>query len=176
MLPAAVRRRLLLTWVDERCVDAADPGSNHGAARRVGLVPEDCAAVLPLWADGARVEEMCAAVTERFASVFAGGLDVALLGIGEDGHVASLFPGHAALAAGGVVAHVADSPKPPPLRMTLTLPVLRAAGLTVLLATGEGKRAALTRVLRRDPELPTSRLGRMIVVTDLDGFEREELT
>jgi 6-phosphogluconolactonase len=167
-LPERARRRLRLTWVDERCVDPDDPASNHGAARRAGLVPDDLAAALPLWQAGDDPTAAQTRVAAGLARDFAGGLDVALLGLGEDGHVASLFPGHPALQAAGPVAYLADAPKPPPRRMTLTLDCLRRAGLAVLLALGEGKRAALTRLLRRDPALPTSSLERLIVVTDLE--------
>ena len=92
-------------------------------------------------------------------------------GLGEDGHVASLFPGHPALAATDPVLHVADSPKPPAARMTLGLSLLRRSGLCVLLATGQGKRAALTRLRRADPALPASALERLVVFTDLDDLE-----
>lgn len=170
-LPDPVRRRLHLTWVDERCVAHADPASNVGEARRQGLLPDDSAVTLPLWADDDTPADACARVAAGLATDFAGGLDVALLGLGEDGHVASLFPGHPALAAGEPVLHLADSPKPPPARMTLGLSLLRRAGLCVLLATGEGKRAALTRLRRADPTLPASALERLVVFTDLDDLE-----
>jgi len=169
-LPEAVRRRLHLTWVDERCVPIDDPASNQGEARRAGLIP-DCARVLPLWSDD---PDPAAAITRVSASLtadFADGLDVALLGLGEDGHIASLFPGHIALASGDPVLHIPDSPKPPPARMTLGLSLLRRAGLCVLLATGEGKRDALDRLRRADPALPASALERLVVFTDLADLE-----
>lgn len=170
LLPEAVRLRLRLTWVDERCVPVADPASNQGAARRAGLVP-DCARVLPLWWDDAAPAAAVARVAAGLAEDFSGGLDVALLGLGEDGHIASLFPGHPGLASTEPVLHVADSPKPPPARLTLGLSLLQRAGLCVLLATGEGKREALVRLQRRDPALPATALGRLIVFTDLGGLE-----
>lgn len=167
-LPADVRGRLRLTWVDERCVPTAHADSNRGAAVRAGLLAPGVGEQLPLWLDDERPAEACARVTAGLAAGFDDGLDVALLGLGEDGHIASLFPGHPALTASGVVAHVADSPKSPPARMTLTLPALQRAGLCVLLATGEGKRAALTRLRQGDPTLPATALARLIVITDLD--------
>ena len=170
-LPDAVRRRLHLTWVDERCVPVADPASNQGEARRVGLRLDDCAQVLPLWWDDAEPAQAIARVTAGLAAEFADGLDVALLGLGEDGHIASLFPGHAALTSSDAVLHIPDSPKPPPGRMTLGLSLLHRAGLCVIVAMGEGKREALRRLQRRDPELPASQLQRMIVFTDLDDLE-----
>lgn len=74
-------------------------------------------------------------------------MDVVLLGLGEDGHTASLEPEHPSLEAEGVTVAVLDMKKPPPERVSLTLPALRAAGVVVLLVTGEGKAEALARTL-----------------------------
>src|SRR5690606_11776660 len=97
--------------------------------------------------------------------------DLVIYGMGEDGHLASLFPGHPALFAKGRVAHVPDSPKPPPERMTLTFDLLRAAGRALLVVTGEAKRPALQRVLAGDPELPANILPELTIVTDLEVGE-----
>jgi len=88
--------------------------------------------------------------------------DLVLLGIGEDGHTCSLFPGPAGSAiseGAGWVAYVKDSPKPPPHRITLTYPVLNHAARVVFVATGEGKVDVLKTVLDRPEEgLPASRV------------------
>ncbi|NNL66442.1 MAG: 6-phosphogluconolactonase, partial [Myxococcales bacterium] len=86
---------------------------------------------------------------------------------GEDGHVASLFPGRA-VPRGASVAFVADSPKPPAERVTLTRALLESARTSVLVAAGEAKRAALERLLTGDPELPAQGLPGLVVVTDLE--------
>ncbi len=98
-------------------------------------------------------------------------LDLALLGLGEDGHTASLFPGHPEVqdAGGALCLPVRDAPKPPPERVTLSLPVLRAARRSLLLVTGAGKAPALAAVLAGpDPRVPASLLAseRLLVVAD----------
>lgn len=86
-------------------------------------------------------------------------LDVALQGLGPDGHTASLFPHHPALQAGGICVPVHDAPKRPPDRVSLTLPVLRAARRIVFLVGGEEKAAAVEAMLAGpDPATPASLL------------------
>jgi 6-phosphogluconolactonase len=97
-------------------------------------------------------------------------LDIALLGIGEDGHTASLFPHNPALEARGVAAvAVHDAPKPPPDRVSLSLEVLRSTRSVILLASGSAKAAALARALAGpDPAVPASLLvrDRLSVIAD----------
>ena len=161
--------RLCLTWVDERCVPVAHAESNRGAAYRAGWLGARRAPgqELPLFLDGERGEDAVARVEAGLAEIFDGALDVLLLGMGEDGHVASLFPGWSA-PPGARVALVASSPKPPPERITLTRPILDTARCTIVLAVGEGKRPALERLLAGDPTLPAHGLPGLTVVTDLD--------
>ena len=159
--------RLRVTWVDERCVPRADGQSNRGAAYREGLLDETSppASELPLYLDGESPREAVARVESALDRDFDGALDVVMLGLGEDGHVASIFPGQASSA--GRVAFVPASPKPPPERITLTRAFLATARETVLLATGEAKREALSRLLAGDPALPAHGLPRLTIVTDL---------
>lgn len=152
-LPAAHRARLDVTFVDERAVPPDHPDSNARLAAEAMLDHMPEASVYPMFLGGTLGAER-----ERFSAVFAerlgGGVDVVLLGVGEDGHIGSLFPGHPALAASGGCAAITDSPKPPPQRLTLTMPVLEAAGWVALLARGAGKADALRRAWAGDASLP----------------------
>ncbi len=165
--------RVLLTWVDERCVPFADTDSNRGAAYRSGALDErdPPADLLPLFEDGERVEEALERVEAALDFRFGGALDVVLLGLGEDGHVASLVPGTPE-SANARVAFVRSSPKPPAQRVTLTRRMLATARRTILIATGEPKRLALERLLAADPSLPATGLPDLFIVTDLDLAQR----
>ena len=141
-------------WSDERQVPLADPASNYAMAKAALLdhVPIPPEQVFPLVGDptpALRRVPADAAGRPRF--------DVIHLGLGDDGHTASLFPGSPALQeARALVAVVHDAPKPPPERLTLTLPVINAARAVLFMVQGASKREALARVRRRDPAVPAS--------------------
>ncbi len=100
-------------------------------------------------------------------------LALVLLGLGEDGHVASLFPGHGGLDANGATVAILDSPKPPAERVSLTLPRIAGAERIVLLALGAGKADALRRTLQGpSPLAPASLLpaDRLTIVADADAL------
>ncbi|MCP4449301.1 MAG: 6-phosphogluconolactonase [Myxococcales bacterium] len=166
-----------LTWVDERCVDRADKDSNRGAAyREEGLLDSDPPGLeLPLWPGGETPEECIARVESSLEDDFGGALDVALLGMGADGHIASLFPEHPVLLFPGTsaVAQIKDSPKPPAQRMTLTLPFLKKTGQNILIAMGESKRDALERIVSGDTALPATTLSNLVVLTNINLSQHE---
>ena len=80
--------------------------------------------------------------------------DLCLLGLGPDGHVASLFPRHPSADATGAVIAVRNSPKPPPERISLTLPVLNRSGAVWFLVSGEDKADAVAKALVRNGSEP----------------------
>ena len=161
---------------DERCVPPDDPSSNYR------LVAESLLAVAHIPTDrvhrvhGEDPPQVAAAAygeeLEQIVPPNENGLpvlDVALLGLGEDGHTASLFPGDPALEVTGALAIAVVAVKPPPNRITLTLPVLRAAREVIILATGAGKRDAVARVLARpDAATPASLLADANVTLVID--------
>ena len=105
-------------------------------------------------------------------------MDLLLLGVGPDGHVASLFPGHSALSEEHRLAlPIVDAPKPPPRRLTLTLPILTSAERVIVMALGESKAAIMREALRqKDAQLPVSlvlrRAQRPLVLLDEEAGAR----
>jgi 6-phosphogluconolactonase len=130
-----------LWYGDERCVPFDDPESNHGQVAAVLRAPGAYWHPMPGPQGPQHGAELYA---EELADTK---LDVVLLGMGPDGHTASLFPDHPVLDAPGRVTGVDDSPKPPPQRITLTLTAINTATRIVLMVSGAEKAAALAEVL-----------------------------
>jgi 6-phosphogluconolactonase len=148
-------RDVHLWYGDERVVPLDDEESNHRLATEHLQAPD--ATWHPI-APELGAEGAAAAYAQELDGTV---LDVALNGMGPDGHTASLFPGFPQLQADGICVPVHDSPKPPPDRVTLTLPKLNEARRIVLLATGAAKATMLARVIAGpDPAVPASLLDR----------------
>ena len=156
-------------WSDERCVPPTDPESNYALAREYLLQP------LAIPADhihrlrGEVAPEVAAAEGEaeirHYAGMNAGQqpiLELVFLGLGEDGHVASLFPNEpeAASASQGVFRPVL-APKPPPRRITLGYPAVASAREVWVLASGPGKAEALGKSLAPGEQTPLARVLRL---------------
>ena len=152
-------------WADERWVPWSSPESNYGLAKRrffsrVNIPGEQIHAA----DDSLSPSETAHVCESTLAKVFKPGagrvprFDLILLGVGEDGHTASLFPNHPALnETRRWVVPVLDAPKPPPTRITMTLPVINNARHVVFVAAGPGKANILSKVLNprvQQPELP----------------------
>jgi 6-phosphogluconolactonase len=147
--------RVDVWWGDERFLPAGDPDRNETQARAVLLdtLPLDPRRVHPMAAsdgpDGPDPEAAAARYAETLANAAKPGhqrlphFDVVLLGLGEDGHVASVFPEHPVVYETRPVSAVRGSPKPPPIRTTLTLPALNTGDEVWLLVSGAGKAHAV---------------------------------
>ena len=152
-------------WGDERCVSPDDPASNERLGRQTLLERVGAAnAVYPMrCADGPDPYQ------QRIAQ--AGRLDLVHLGLGPDGHTASLFTGSAALDAdpGRLVVMNSDpSGRNPHERMTLTFSGIARARLGIFTVSGESKREAFAGVRRGDQDLPASlvRADRIVWLVD----------
>ncbi|RJO68300.1 6-phosphogluconolactonase [Nocardia panacis] len=147
--------RLDVFWGDERFVPAGDPERNELQARQALLdhVPVDPARVRAVAASDGEYPDPVEAAAEYSAAVHAhlaehGAFDLHLLGMGGEGHVNSLFPHTDAVReAHELVVAVTDSPKPPPVRVTLTLPGVRRARHVVLVVGGAAKAEAVAAAL-----------------------------
>lgn len=147
-------------WGDERFLPPGHPDRNETQAREALLdaLPLDPARVHAMPAsDGPDGDDADAAAT-TYATELTGHFDVLMLGVGEDGHVASLFPGHPLLGATGPTAAVHDSPKPPPVRVTLTLPSIRTADQVWLIASGPDKASPVGAALG-GADLPAAKVS-----------------
>lgn len=152
---------------DERCVPPDHPDSNAGMARRALLdrVPARVHAMDGVGCDAAAYENELAAI---FGAGQPTAFDVALLGLGEDGHTASLFPNDPALAERKRLVARVERPDHP--RLTLTPPALTAARVALFLVAGASKRVPLRRWLAGE-ELPAAHIhaARVEVLADADA-------
>lgn len=155
-------------WADERCVPPDDPESNFEPARRLLLAPlgvreEAVHRIHGEW-DGERAATAAAAELCRLAPLNDAGqprLELVLLGMGEDGHVASLFPGEPPEAAvAPAVYRAVIGPKPPPRRVTMGHQAIAAAGQVWVLVSGAGKEAALRESLSPSGRTPLAEVLR----------------
>jgi 6-phosphogluconolactonase len=164
-------QRLLWLFADERWVPASHPRSNEGLARDALLAPIGAPAqTIATWGAGDGDPVQCAARygawTARARAAGAGSPDAVMLGLGPDGHTASLFPGTEAHLPGGIRAAVGPDlpgdtaavhlPAGKEWRLTLCPGFLGSARRVVFLISGGEKARALRGVLDRDPSFPGS--------------------
>ena len=157
-----------LWWGDERFLPAGDPDRNETQARSalIDQLPIPAGNVHPIPGPDADIDDP-ADSAEHYASTLAAfapthartddagppvpEFDLVLLGVGPDGHIASLFPGHDSLdVTDRAVVGVHGSPKPPPVRVSLTLPALETATEIWLFVAGADKSEAVGRALAGD--------------------------
>ncbi len=149
-----------LYWGDERWLPAGDGERNDQQALEGFLqalsIPESNIHRAPANDGDLSIEDAATQYSAKISAAQHHGFDLVFLGVGPDGHVASLFPNRPDLiGATGTVIPVRNSPKPPPERLSLTLPTLNSAERVWLLCTGEPKGEALARILSDSPALET---------------------
>ncbi|MGH6869699.1 MAG: 6-phosphogluconolactonase, partial [Methylocella sp.] len=157
-----------LFWGDERFVPPDHRDSNFRMAREalIGHVPIPAAQVRPIPTSSASPEEAAALYAATLQSFYGSKtldperplFDVTLLGLGEDGHTASLFPGTEALdeRRAWVTSIIGVKPEP---RISLTFPALQSSSVILFVVSGAKKRDTLARVLANDMTLPAARLA-----------------
>ncbi|MCC6236589.1 MAG: 6-phosphogluconolactonase [Dehalococcoidia bacterium] len=150
-------------FTDERCVPPESPALNFGMVQRalLGMRPRPRLHPMPFATRDPESYE--ALIEERLGASPA--LDLAILGLGADGHTASLFPGDAALEEREHLVRMVERPDYP--RITMTLPLLSASKVALFVVTGAEKRDALRGLLEGE-DIPAShvRAARVVVVAD----------
>ncbi|MCA8943624.1 MAG: 6-phosphogluconolactonase [Planctomycetes bacterium] len=151
--------RLDLYLADERCVPADDAESNARLVRESWLAIDAGPTLHTPHGSG---DDDPAAAAHSYGVLLPDALDLVVLGIGPDGHTASLFPGTATLAASDRVLFIDDSPKPPPQRWSLSARALRNARTLVTIVTGADKADAVHAALEGDwdPSATPAQLAR----------------
>lgn len=148
--------RVEIWWGDERYLPAGDPDRNDVQNDAAGLaqLPLDSALVHRVQGpdESESAEASADAYSAAVRSCGAGAFDVMILGVGPDGHVASLFPGHPAQQTSDAIAvAVHDSPKPPPDRVSLTFEALRRSREVWFVVAGADKAEAVARGVHGAP-------------------------
>ena len=158
-------RRVDLFWIDERAVPPDHPDSNYGIASRLLIAPARVPgpSVHRMHGELPDLEQAARRASDDLKTI-AGDpprIDLALVGVGPDGHVASVFPGGVSAPASSPVMAVYDAPKPPSRRLTMTLSVLADSGIVVVAAFGGSKKAAMRGALdESDKASPVAQLLR----------------
>lgn len=152
-IPHLSWRGVQIFFADERAVPPDHPDSNYRLVQEslVNRLGEPPAAVHRMRADDPAIDR----AAEEYARLLPSALDVLVLGIGEDGHTASLFPGHAEIGERRRLVVPAIGPTPPRERLTITPPVIRAARIRIMLVSGANKAPAVARACE-GPEDPFS--------------------
>ena len=178
--PKDILKRIQFFMVDERLVPVTDEQSNYGGLKKLlfdslverGAISES--QLHPFVCDTTLADFGCARYAEELRGV-GGRFTVVVLGVGEDGHVAGLFPHHRSLSVPGLsFIHFHDSPKPPADRMTASVGLIEGADLSIVLALGEAKRAAWESFKAAGtsvadcPAIMATRAASCVVVTDLE--------
>lgn len=156
-------RRVEIFWGDERFVPAADDERNEKHAREALLdhIPIDPERVHPMAASDGPFGNDVDAAAIAYADLVDehGPFDITLLGLGPDGHVASIFPEHPGVYDTRTALPVRNSPKPPPVRISLSLPTIRTSTEVWVVTGGSGKADAVAMALGGAGEVAIPAVG-----------------
>ena len=173
--------RTEIFWIDERAVPPDHPDSNYALAAKLLLIPArvPAARIHRMPGELPDLDQAARRASDELRSI-AGDpprLDLALLGVGEDGHIASLFPNRFSARTGSSAAApsteaearrakadpvlaIYDAPKPPARRLTLSFPVLAGAAAVIVIALGATKAAVMAAALDETGDTPIAELLR----------------
>ena len=159
---------LHIWWSDERFVNRSSAEQNSSPA--LNSVTNKNVTIHMLRASD-EVENIDVAVEDYLAQLGENFMDLTILGLGPDGHIASLFPGAAHIDRLEKVIAITDSPKPPSVRATFTLSMINTSTLVWIIAAGASKADAVTKIIEGDLSIPASYIRaadhtRLIVDTD----------
>lgn len=159
---------LHIWWSDERFVERSS--SEQNSAPTLNTVTNQNVVIHTLRASD-EVANIEVAVDDYLAQLGENFMDLTILGLGPDGHVASLFPGAAHIDRLEKVIAITDSPKPPAIRATFTMSMINSSTLIWIIAAGASKAEAVTKIIEGDLSIPASYVRaadhtRLIVDTD----------
>ena len=159
---------LHIWWSDERFVERSSAEQNSSPA--LNSVANKNVAIHMLRSSD-EVENIEVAVEDYLAQLGETFMDLTILGLGPDGHIASLFPEAAHIDRLEKVIAITDSPKPPAVRATFTLSMINSSTLVWIIAAGASKADAVTKIIEGDLSIPASYVRaadhtRLIVDTD----------
>mgnify|MGYP000051751140 FL=1 len=143
---------LHIWWSDERFV-ASDSEERNAIPFHNKLDNKNVIVHEVISSDQGTAQEALADYDSQLENV---NLDLAILGLGPDGHVASIFPGRSDLDNLNRVFLIEDSPKPPSVRISFTMAMINSAEKVWIVATGEGKAEAVTKIIEADLSIPAS--------------------
>ena len=151
--PAIDSRLVHIWWSDERYLESGNPERNDSVVpsdlitkAQIHRMPSTNTTTDLVEAVSKASSDLHLNTTTRFCdrNVM---MDISLLSVGPDGHIASLFPGHSALTSQAAIVGISDSPKPPPQRLTWTFPTLNASEQIWFIATGSEKADAVSKLI-----------------------------
>jgi 6-phosphogluconolactonase len=144
---------LHIWWSDERFVEAESADRNASIFHKKLLNSNLVVHQVPAKDQVERIEDSLAIYEKSLKGI---SLDLNILGVGPDGHVASLFPGFTDIDDQRQVIAITDSPKPPAERITFTMATINSAREVWIVAAGESKSEAVTKIIEADLSIPAS--------------------